>query len=70
MLAEFDDEDLFEENDSDDNDGDDNDGDVNEEDDVEYITSIAVTDPWTNFRNTMAQHMFNDWRARQRRLTL
>ncbi|XP_057550978.1 protein ALP1-like [Amaranthus tricolor] len=70
MLAEFDDEDLFEENDSDDNDGDDNDGDVNEEDDVEYITSIAVTDPWTNFRNTMAQYMFNDWRARQRRLTL
>ena len=65
MLAEFDDEDLFEENDSDDNDGDDN-----EEDDVEYITSIAVTDPWTNFRNTMAQNMFNDWRARHRRLTL
>ena len=65
MLAEFDDEDLFEENDSDDNDGDDN-----EEDDVEYITSIAVTDPWTNFRNTMAQYMFDDWRARHRRLTL
>lgn len=64
MLAEFDDDDLYEESDSDDDDD-------SDEDDVEYITSIAVTDPWTNFRNTMAQNMFNDWRrARHRRLTL
>ncbi|XP_021734166.1 uncharacterized protein LOC110700893 [Chenopodium quinoa] len=64
MLAEFDDDDLYEESDSDDDDGD-----ASDEDDVDYITSIAVTDPWTNFRNTMAQNMFNEWRARHRRLS-
>lgn len=67
MLEEFDDDDMFEESDSDD---DDDDGDASDEDDVEYITSIVVTDPWTNFQNTIAQNMFNDWRARHRRVTL
>ena len=44
--------------------------DVSEDDDdlgVEYITSINVSDPWTNFRNGMAQTMFNNWRARRQR---
>ena len=44
--------------------------DVSEDDDdlgVEYINSINVSDPWTNFRNGMAQTMFNNWRARRQR---
>ncbi|XP_057531016.1 protein ALP1-like [Amaranthus tricolor] len=43
--------------------------DVSEDDDlgVEYITSINVSNPWTSFRNEMAQTMFNNWRARRQR---
>ena len=43
--------------------------DVSEGDDlgVEYITSINVSNPWTSFRNEMAQTMFNNWRARRQR---
>lgn len=63
MLQEFDDDDLYEEVDSEDDESD-------EDDEVEYITSIAVSDPWTNFRNQMAQNMFNAWRARNRITTL
>ncbi|XP_021771455.1 uncharacterized protein LOC110735574 [Chenopodium quinoa] len=66
MLSEFDDDDLYEESSDSDRDN----GDDSDDDDIEYITSIDVTNPWTNFRNTMAQTMFNDWRARKRGLTL
>lgn len=56
----FDDDDMFQEID--------NDGDISDdEDEVEYITSIDVSDPWTNFRNNLAQTLFNNWRARNRR---
>ncbi|WCJ20880.1 hypothetical protein M5689_003083 [Euphorbia peplus] len=55
----FDDDGMFEEVGSDD---DESDEDLDE--DEEYITSIDVSDPWTNFRNTLAQNMFNNWRAR------
>uniref|UniRef100_A0A803KYT8 DDE Tnp4 domain-containing protein n=1 Tax=Chenopodium quinoa TaxID=63459 RepID=A0A803KYT8_CHEQI len=34
------------------------------DDEREFITSVATSDHWTNFRNTLAQDMFNDWRAR------
>ena len=38
-----------------------------EDDEVEYITTISPDDHWVNFRNTLAQNMFNEWRARTRR---
>ncbi|WCJ19160.1 hypothetical protein M5689_001460 [Euphorbia peplus] len=53
----FDDDGMFEDVASDSHDND-------ESDEEEYITSIDVSDPWTNFRNTLAQNMFNNWRAR------
>ncbi|WOG87849.1 hypothetical protein DCAR_0207081 [Daucus carota subsp. sativus] len=56
----FDDNKLYEEVDSDDDEGD-------EGDQSEYIHDIVVTDPWTNFRNQMAQNMFNEWRATHNR---
>ncbi|XP_020098382.1 uncharacterized protein LOC109717116 [Ananas comosus] len=31
---------------------------------VEFITTVETSDEWTNFRNTLAQEMFNSWRAR------
>ncbi|XP_057250682.1 protein ALP1-like [Beta vulgaris subsp. vulgaris] len=64
MPPSFDDDELYEEIESD---GDDSDGDE-EQEEVEYITSINVSDPWTNWRNSLAQSMFNDWRARHRRI--
>lgn len=36
-------------------------------DEVEYITYIESSDVWTNFRNTLAQNLFNNWRARSNR---
>ncbi|WOH15039.1 hypothetical protein DCAR_0934572 [Daucus carota subsp. sativus] len=56
----FNDNKLYEEVDSDDDEGD-------EGDQAEYIHTIVVTDPWTNFRNQMAQNMFNEWRATHNR---
>lgn len=35
-----------------------------EEEEKEFITNIETSDHWTNFRNTLAQGMFNNWRAR------
>ena len=43
-----------------------NDGDDDDSDKVEYITHVVTSDPWTNFRNTLAQTMFNNWRVRNR----
>ena len=57
----FDDNKLYEEVDSDDDD----EGD--EADQAEYIHTIVVSDPWTNFRNQMAQNMFNEWIATHNR---
>jgi hypothetical protein len=37
---------------------------IGESSEVEYITTVASSDQWTNFRNELAQHMFNSWRAR------
>ncbi|XP_074283350.1 uncharacterized protein LOC141607899 [Silene latifolia] len=54
----FDDDELYEEIESD--------GDESDDDEVEYITSINVTDSWTDKRNSLAQSMFNNWRARNR----
>ncbi|XP_057517828.1 uncharacterized protein LOC130798745 [Amaranthus tricolor] len=56
-------DDVKEENMS--NDNSDNDSD----DEVEYITTIATSDRWTNYRNTLAQDLFNAWRARVRQGT-
>ncbi|XP_057248954.1 protein ALP1-like [Beta vulgaris subsp. vulgaris] len=36
------------------------------DDEIEFITNIATSDRWTTFRNTLAQDMFNAWRARGR----
>lgn len=36
------------------------------EDEREFITNVSSSDHWTNFRNTLAQDMFNGWRARAR----
>lgn len=33
------------------------------DDEVEYITHVQTTNDWTNFRNNLAQTMFNTWRA-------
>ena len=49
---------IIDEEDDDDNDDDD--------EEVEFITTIATSDQWTTFRNTLAQNMFNGWRARIR----
>ncbi|XP_057548011.1 protein ALP1-like [Amaranthus tricolor] len=56
-------DDVEEENMS--NDDSDNDSD----DEVEYITTIVTSDRWTNYRNTLAQDLFNSWRARVRQVT-
>ncbi|XP_056684310.1 protein ALP1-like [Spinacia oleracea] len=34
------------------------------DEEMEYITVIATSDAWTNYRNTLAQTLFNNWRAR------
>lgn len=44
----------------------DNDSDDDFDDEVEYITTITTSDQWTNYRNTLAQDLFNAWRARVR----
>ena len=33
-------------------------------DEVDFIGTIGTSDAWTNYRNTLAQTMFNNWRAR------
>ncbi|XP_021753802.1 protein ALP1-like [Chenopodium quinoa] len=40
----------------------DDDSESDSDDEREFITSVATSDHWTNFRNTLAQDMFNDWR--------
>ena len=35
-----------------------------EEEDVEFISTVETSDAWTNYRNTLAQTMFNNWRGR------
>uniref|UniRef100_A0A803MN69 Myb/SANT-like domain-containing protein n=1 Tax=Chenopodium quinoa TaxID=63459 RepID=A0A803MN69_CHEQI len=52
---------LNESNDDSESDSDDSESDS---DDESIITSVATSDHWTNFRNELAQAMFNDWRAR------
>uniref|UniRef100_A0A803MUC8 DDE Tnp4 domain-containing protein n=1 Tax=Chenopodium quinoa TaxID=63459 RepID=A0A803MUC8_CHEQI len=42
----------------------DDDSESDSDDEREFITSVATSDHWTNFRNKLAQDMFNDWRAR------
>ena len=47
-------------------DDDDNDDESDEEgieDEVDYVTIIETSDAWTNYRNTLAQTLFNNWRA-------
>ncbi|XP_021726567.1 protein ALP1-like isoform X1 [Chenopodium quinoa] len=44
----------------------DDDSESDSDDEREFITSVATSDHWTNFRNKLAQDMFNDWRARGR----
>ena len=52
-----------------DDDDDDEDDDNNDDDEeVKFITTIATSDQWTTFRNSLAQNMFNGWRARVRHL--
>ncbi|XP_057249238.1 protein ALP1-like [Beta vulgaris subsp. vulgaris] len=36
------------------------------DDEMEFISTLETSDAWTNFRNTLAQDMFNSWRARIR----
>ena len=36
-----------------------------EEEEIEFITTIEPLDNWTNYRNTLAQNLFNNWRARR-----
>jgi len=36
------------------------------DDEIEFITTIATSDEWTTFRNSLAQNLFNGWRARVR----
>lgn len=45
----------------------DDDSDDDSDDEVEYITSVTTS---TNFRNILAQDMFNGWRARARQMRL
>ena len=45
----------------------DNDSNDDSDDEVEYITRIATSDQWTTYRNTLAQDLFNAWRARVRK---
>lgn len=39
-----------------------NEDDDEEETEVEYISIVASSDEWTNFRNNLAQQMYNNWR--------
>ena len=56
----------MEEEDFVDDDDDDNDEDNDDDEEVEFITTIATSDQWTTFRNTLSQNMFNGWRVRVR----
>ena len=49
-----------------DDDYDDNE-DNDDDEEVEFITTIATFNQWTTFRNTLAQNMFNGWRASVRK---
>ena len=53
----------FEEEDEEEGDDDDDDSD----DEIEYVTHIETSDAWTTFRSTLAQTLFNNWRARSNR---
>ncbi|GAB4829638.1 hypothetical protein Ancab_040643 [Ancistrocladus abbreviatus] len=55
-------ESLVDDEDEDEIDEEDEDGTHN--DAFEFITTITSSDHWTTFRNTLAQEMFNNWRAR------
>ncbi|GAB4855592.1 hypothetical protein Ancab_039776 [Ancistrocladus abbreviatus] len=57
--------DLLEEEEVMNEDDDDIDIDIDDDDD-EFITTIETSNNWTTFRNTVAQNMFNSWRARVR----
>ncbi|XP_021716148.1 protein ALP1-like [Chenopodium quinoa] len=54
---------IFEDISDDENDDGDGGGDDDEDSEVEYISSIDTLIPWTNFRNSLAQTMFNSWQA-------
>lgn len=41
----------------------DNGGDDDDDDEVEYIAWIDTSNHWTNYRDSLAQAMFNDSRA-------
>ena len=45
--------------------GDDDDDDIGDQ--VEYVTHIETSDAWTTFRSSLAQNLFNNWRARSNR---
>ena len=53
----------FAEEDEEEGDDDDDDSD----DEIEYVTHIETSDAWTTFRSTLAQTLFNNWRARSNR---
>ena len=53
--------------DSDDEEDEEESDDEDSEDEVEYITIIETSDTWTNYRNTLAQTLYNNWRARNNR---
>ena len=48
------------------NDDDDDDDEEEEEEEDEFITTITTFDHWTNFKNTMAQNIFNSWKVRDK----
>ena len=52
---------MYEEEEDDGNDDDDD-----RDNEVDYITYVVTTDPWTNFINILAQTIFNSWRVRNR----
>lgn len=61
------DEEIYEEEGDDASGGGGGDDDEDEGNEAEYISFVEPSDPWTNFRSTMAQTMFNNWRARSNR---
>ena len=36
------------------------------DDEIEYVTHVETSDAWTTFRSSLAQTLFNNWRARSR----
>ena len=41
----------------------DEDDDDDDDNEVEFITTIATSNQWTIFRNTLAQNMLSSWRT-------